>query len=187
MAQDTEEALRVILVIGNAVIPASRDIIRLLARVSATVGRTGWKGGKLVAGAAMDRIDGMGTKGMVRNTARCRCGSTDHRCHDRPTGRDLHEMATLCRKLGVAFSVSDIVSDGKAEHTLIQFAAQDASHDPGCASSRPRLPDRERGRPGRGLLDARPAGRAPGARRKDVGKRRAGPANWSSAMRPVSP
>lgn len=127
MAQDTEEALRVILMIGNAVIPASRDIIRLLARVSATVGRTGWKGGKLVAGAAMDRIDGMGTKGMVRNTAKMKGAVQTIDVTDRLDRADLHEMAALCRKLGVAFSVSDIVSDGKAEHTLIQFAAQDAS------------------------------------------------------------
>ena len=60
MAQDTEEAIRVILMIGNAVVPAGRDMIRLLREISATVGRTGWKGGKLVAGTALDRFDGMG-------------------------------------------------------------------------------------------------------------------------------
>lgn len=127
MAQDTEEALRVILMIGNAVIPASRDIIRMLARVSATVGRTGWKGGKLVAGKALDRVDGMGSVGMVGNPSKLKGAIQTIDVTDRLDRADLHEMGTLCRKLGVAFSVSDIVSDGKAAHTVIQFAAQDAS------------------------------------------------------------
>ncbi len=158
MAQDTEEAMRVIFMIGNAVVPAARDIVRMLGRVSATVGRTGWKGGRLVAGKAMDRVDGMGSVGMVRSAGKLKGDVQTIDVTDRLDRADLHEMASLCRKLGVAFSVSDVVSDGRASHTLIQFAAQDAStiqavlqisletrivseHDLDEACSTPRLSD----------------------------------------------
>lgn len=127
MPQDTEEAMRVILMIGNAVVPAGRDLIRMLARISATVGRTGWKGGKLVAGKALDRFDGMGGVGMVRSPGKLKGPIQSIDVTDRLDRADLHQVAALCRRVGVGFSVSELVADGSKPHTIVQFSAQDAS------------------------------------------------------------
>ena len=127
MAQDTEEALRVLLMIGNAVIPAGRDIIRLLARVSSNVARTGWKGGKMVVGRSLDHIDGCGSTGWVRSANKLSGQVQTVDITDRLDRPDLHQIATLCRQAGAAFSVCELKQENRPSRTLLQFSASNAS------------------------------------------------------------
>lgn len=127
MAQDTEEALRVLLMIGNAVVPAARDIIRLLARVSSNVARAGWRGGKMVVGKSLDRIDGRGSVGWVRNASRLTGSVQTVDVTGRLDRPDLHQLAALCRQAGAAFSVCELKQDDGPARTLLQFSASNAS------------------------------------------------------------
>lgn len=127
MAQDTEETLRIILMLGQAVVPAARDILGLMARAVSVVGRTGARAARTGIGAATDRIDGMGRHGVVRSAKSLSGAVQTIDVTDKLGRADIHELGRLCRACGVGFAVTRIQAGDGGTRMAIQFSAADAS------------------------------------------------------------
>lgn len=126
MAQDTEETLRIILLLGQAVVPAARDILGLMARSVTVIGRTGAHAARGGYDYVANRVDGMGRTGVV-HSAKSLSGAVQTVDVTDKLGRaDIHELGRLCRKCGVGFAVTKI-GMGDGTRMAIQFSAADAS------------------------------------------------------------
>lgn len=123
MAQETEECMRIIIMLGNAVVPAARDVIRLIARASIGALKAG---GSKAASAVTDRVDGLGRNGIVRNAARLGGTVQTLDVTDKLGRDDLHDIGRLCRKCGAGFAIVRM-DTGASSRLAIQFRAQDAS------------------------------------------------------------
>lgn len=126
MAQDTEETLRIILMLGQAVVPAARDVLGLMARAVTVVGRTGAKATQAGFRAVTDRVDGMGRTGVVRSAKSLTGAVQTVDVTDKLGRADIHELGRLCRACGVGFAVTRI-NAGDGTRMAIQFSAADAS------------------------------------------------------------
>lgn len=126
MAQDTEETLRIILLLGQAVVPAARDLLGLMARAVTVVGRNGARAARTGLDAAADRIDGMGRHGVVRSAKSLSGAVQTIDVTDKLGRADIHELGRLCRSCGVGFAVTRM-NAGDGTRMAIQFSAADAS------------------------------------------------------------
>lgn len=109
---EVEEASRVVIMLGQLLVPGAQEIARLLARAVALAGRSaGRAGGERLAGAyddALSRLDGHGSKGWV-DVRRLRGRELDFMPMPEAMRRpDLSEFGRLCRSCGVAFGVQEV-------------------------------------------------------------------------------
>ena len=120
--QEAEESLRVILMLGQAIVPAVEDIARMFVRAAGkTVGAAGSLAGEAAARLA-DSVDGMGRVGMVRDRAHLGAPGAATAIVDVSDAfqdrSDLSELSRLCRRAGVGFSV---VRDTQTGNLGVQF------------------------------------------------------------------
>lgn len=119
MANENEEALRLFILLGQAIIPAAKDVVKLLTY-------HGFRIGKDVAqhlgSTAANHIGGLGELGQV-NLAKIKNKELVFTEAIDLSRADLRELNSHCNKLGVAFSVVTRPDGAKA----LAFAAQDAA------------------------------------------------------------
>lgn len=137
---EVEEATRVVVMLGQLLVPGAQEVARLLARAVALAGQSaGRAGGERLAGAyddAVSRLDGHGSKGWV-DTRRLRGRELDFMPMPEAMRRpDLSAFGRMCRDYGVAFGVQEtggnacLVFDAKDRQTLaaLSDALLDAYH-----------------------------------------------------------
>lgn len=119
---EQEEAMRMLIVLSQAVLPLARDCVKMLARATARAGIAGAGVAGRARRAVTDRIDFRGDAGIV-NARRLRGKELSFVQLDGALDRpDLHELADACRRLGVGFTV---LTDGSGRSTLC-FRTRDA-------------------------------------------------------------
>ena len=137
---EIEEASRVVIMLGQLLVPGAQEVARLFARAVALAGRgAGRAGGERLASAyddAVSRLDGHGSKGWV-DVRRLRGRELDFMPMPEAMRRpDLSEFGRLCQRYGVAFGVQEmggsacLVFDAKNRQTLVALsdALLDAYH-----------------------------------------------------------
>lgn len=126
MAQETEETLRIILLLGQATVPAARDALCMMARAVSVIGRRGAAAAHAGADAVTARVDGMGRRGVVRSAKKIKGPVQTVDVTDKLDRADIHELGRLCRSCGVGFAVTKM-DVGGASRMALQFSASDAS------------------------------------------------------------
>lgn len=119
MAQDNEEALRLLLILGQALLPSARHILLMAARVTS-------KAGVFTADAVRDRLDGHGKLGHVRNVGRLGGEVQTLDITDKIDREDIRALNRLCRRAGCGFAVTKLDTP-EGTRTCLQFSRLSAS------------------------------------------------------------
>lgn len=119
MAQDNEEALRILLLLGQAFLPSAKHVLLMLARTAST-------GGLTLANAAKDRIDGLGRLGHVRSVNQLSGEIQTLDITDGIDREDIRLLNRLCRQAGCGFAVTKL-NTPNGTRTALQFSRVNAS------------------------------------------------------------
>ncbi|MBE6468461.1 MAG: hypothetical protein E7001_00475 [Coriobacteriaceae bacterium] len=125
MSSENEEVVRIIMMLGQAVCPRPRDIVRMTMRGMARVGLASYQAGRFAVSAAASHVDGFGRSGIVAMD----------RTRREPTHlidvsdifssrRDLHELGRICREKGIGMAVWE---DAETGYLGIEYKMRDAS------------------------------------------------------------
>lgn len=133
MAEE-EEALRIVLEITQAMMPAAREIVLLGARALTKAGGVAVHAAGRAANEAVSMVDGLGTKGVI-STRKLRSHGDQISvvdCADAYNREDIKQLAEECRKMGLGFSVTERPETG---NLCILFKAKDAEMMSLCMGS----------------------------------------------------
>lgn len=123
---EAEESLRMLIMLGNLVLPAAKEIVKMLvgttARLGESVATHTKDAGRAAVREFVDRLDGAGGAGLI-STSRLKGKEIAYIDMPEALNRaDLKELKDACRALGVGFAVTEM--GGK---TALLFEAKNAA------------------------------------------------------------